>query len=99
MANDQVFLTPRAPIKGLSHQAVGKIATQAMQRAGIERPVHGAHILRYAAATQMLRHGGPLSAIGAVLRHASVETTLGYAKVDFRLLQQVVRPGPAGATC
>ena len=98
-ANDHVFLTILAPIKGLSYQAVGKIATQAMQRAGVELPVHGAHILRYSAATQMLRHGVPLSAIGAVLRHASVETTLGYAKVDFHLLQQVVRPWPEGATC
>jgi site-specific recombinase XerD len=99
MAHDHVFLTTRAPIKGLSYQAVGKLATQAMQRAGVELPVHGAHILRYSAATQMLRHGVPLSAIGAVLRHASVETTLGYAKVDFRLLQQVVRPWPEGVPC
>ena len=40
-----------------------------------------------------------LAAIGAVLRHASMETTLGYAKVDFHLLQHVVRPWPEGTTC
>ncbi len=97
--NDHVFLTTSAPCKGLSYQAVGKIATQAMQRAGVETPVHGSHVLRYSAATQMLRHGVSLSAIGAVLRHASVETTVGYAKVDVHLLQRVVRPWPEEAIC
>jgi site-specific recombinase XerD len=99
MDNDQVFLTTIAPCKGLSYQAVGKIATQAMHRASVQTPVHGAHVLRYSAATQMLRHGVPLAAIGAVLRQASVETTLGYAKVDVHLLQHVVRPWPEGAPC
>jgi site-specific recombinase XerD len=55
-------------------------------------------VLRSSAATELLRHGVPLLAIGAVLRHASVETTLGYAKVDFQLLQQVVRPWPEDMT-
>jgi site-specific recombinase XerD len=100
MDNDHVFLTITAPIKGLSYQAVGRIATQAIQRAGIEAPVHGSHILRYSAATQMLRRGLPLPAVGVVLRHASLETTATYAKVDFQLLQQVVRPWPEEiATC
>jgi len=99
MDNAHVFLTTIAPLKGLSYQAVSKIATQAMQRAGVEMPVYGAHVLRYSAATQMLRHGVPLSAIGAVLRHASVETTMGYAKVDVHLLQHVVSPWPEEAIC
>jgi site-specific recombinase XerD len=99
MHNDAVFLTTIAPIKGLSYQAVGKIATQAIQRAHVETPRHGSHVLRHSAATQMLRQGVPLWAIGAVLRHASVETTLGYAKVDFPLLEQVVRPWPEDPSC
>jgi len=99
MNNDTVFLTATAPIKGLSYQAVGKIATQAIQRACVETPRHGSHVLRHSAATQMLRQGVPLWAIGAVLRHASVETTLGYAKVDFPLLEQVVRPWPEDPSC
>jgi integrase/recombinase XerD len=95
----QVFLTTRAPLKSLTYQAVGKIATQAMMRAGIETPIHGSHILRHSAATQMLRDGVPLSAIGAVLRHASIETTAGYAKVDVPLLQGVAQPWPEGISC
>jgi site-specific recombinase XerD len=47
----------------------------------------------------MLRHGMPLSAIGAVLRHASIETTAGYAKVDLQLLQEVVKPWPEVTPC
>ena len=97
--NDHVFLTTIAPIKGLSYQSVGKISTQAIERAGIEAPTHGSHILRYSAATQMLRQGLPLSAIGVVLRHASLETTASYAKVDVNLLQQVVNPWPEVETC
>ena len=94
MDNDHVFLSIIAPFQSLSRQAVGQMATQAIHRAGVETPVHGSHVLRSSAATDMLRHGVPLLAIGSVLRHASVETTMGYAKVDFHLLQQVVRPWP-----
>jgi site-specific recombinase XerD len=99
MHNDAVFLTTTAPIKGLSYQAVGKIATQAIRRARVDTPRHGSHVLRHSAATQMLRQGVPLWAIGAVLRHASVETTIGYAKVDFPLLEHVVRPWPEDPLC
>jgi integrase/recombinase XerD len=35
----------------------------------------------------------------AVLRHASMETTAGYAKVDRQLLQHVARPWPEVASC
>ena len=53
---------------------------------GVEAPQSGSHVLCHSAASQMLRHGLPLEAIGAVLRHASIETTAGYAKVDVQLL-------------
>jgi site-specific recombinase XerD len=99
IGNDTVFLTTIAPLKALSYQAVGKLSTRAMQRAGVETPVHGSHVLRYSAATQMLRQGVPLPTIGAVLRHKSVETTMVYAKVDVQLLDQVARPWPEDSSC
>lgn len=99
IGNDAVFLTTIAPLKALSYQAVGKISTRAIQRAGVEAPIHGSHVLRYSAATQMLRQGVPLSTIGAVLRHESVETTMGYAKVDVQLLEQVARPWLEDSSC
>ena len=97
--HDQVFLTTVAPFKGLSYQTVGQIATRAMHRAGVEATQSGSHVLRHSAATQMLRHGLPLEAIGAVLRHASIETTAGYAKVDLQLLHEVVKPWPEVTQC
>ena len=91
--HSQVFLNTVAPFKGLSYQTVGQIATRAMHRAGVEAPRSGSHVLRHSAATQMLRHGLPLEAIGVVLLHASVETAAGYAKVDLQLLHEVSSPG------
>jgi len=96
---EAIFITTCAPFVVLTRQTVGKIATRAMQRAGIETPVHGSHVLRHSAATQMLRHDVPLPAIAAVLRHSSMETTTGYAKVDLPLLQQATQPWPEVTPC
>jgi site-specific recombinase XerD len=90
----QVFVTTIAPRKALAPQSIGKIAACAIQRADVKAPMHGSHVLRHSAATEMLRQGLSLTAIGVVLRHASIETTTGYAKVDFPLLHQVAQPWP-----
>jgi integrase/recombinase XerD len=90
----QVFVTTMAPLKALAPQSIGKIAACAIHRAGVKAPMHGSHVLRHSAATEMLRQGLSLTAIGVVLRHASIETTTGYAKVDFPLLHQVAQPWP-----
>jgi len=89
-----VFLTVTAPLKPASPQTISQIAARALRRAHVESPIYGAHVLRHSAATQMLRQGASLPAIGAVLRHASVETTAHYAKVDTALLQEVARAWP-----
>jgi site-specific recombinase XerD len=95
----QVFITTVAPLKALASQSIGAIATRAIQRAGVKAPSQGSHILRHSAATELLGQGLSLAAIGAVLRHTSIETTMGYAKVDFHLLHQVARPWPEEASC
>lgn len=94
-----IFLTTRAPISPLSAKTVSKIAAQALRRAHITPPRAGAHVLRHSAATHMLRQGASLPSIGAVLRHASVETTAHYAKVDVSLLHTVARPWPEVPSC
>ena len=94
-----IFLTARAPITPLSSKAVSKIAAQALQRAHVESPRYGAHVFRHSAATHMLRQGASLPSMGAVLRHASVETTAHYAKVDVTLLHTVARPWPEVTSC
>jgi integrase/recombinase XerD len=50
-------------------------------------------------ATRLLREGVSLSAIGVLLRHASIETTTLYAKVDVDLLREVALPWPEVQPC
>jgi len=97
--NGHVFLTTHAPLRPLSTKAVTSIAARALHRAQVACPHYGAHVLRHSAATTMLRHGVSLPSIGAVLRHASIETTAHYAKVDVELLDEVARPWPEVRPC
>ncbi len=99
MASEHVFLTAIAPLTPLRPKAVTQLVARALQRAQVESPHLGAHVLRHSAATHMLRQGVSLPSIGALLRHASVETTAHYAKVDITLLQAVARPWPEVPVC
>jgi integrase/recombinase XerD len=94
-----VFLTAIAPWKPITSHVVTTIAARAIQRAGVDAPSFGAHVLRHSVATGLLRQGASLQVIGEVLRHQSVETTAHYAKVDVGLLQQVTMPWPGAASC
>ncbi len=94
-----VFATVKAPWHALTRHAVSSIVVTALRRAGVEAPVHGAHLLRHSAATAMLRQGASLAGIAAVLRHRSPRTTIHYAKVDFALLAEIAQPWPGGAGC
>ncbi len=87
-----VFITVVAPFVPFSGWMVSTITARALRRAQIDAPSHGAHLLRHSAATAMLRQGASMEAIGAVLRHASIETTHVYTKVDLDLLDEVVMP-------
>ena len=94
-----VFATVKAPWHALTRQAVSAIVVTALRRAGVEAPVHGAHLLRHSAATAMLRQGASLAGIAAVLLHRSPRTTVHYAKVDFALLAEIAQPWPGGGRC
>jgi len=97
--SSQVFLTTYAPLRPLHAKTVTAIAARALRRAHVACPHYGAHVLRHSAATTRLRQGVSLPSIGAVLRHASVETTAHYAKVDVDLLLLVARPWPEVSPC
>jgi site-specific recombinase XerD len=47
----------------------------------------------------MLRRGATLDQIQMVLRHASPETTLQYAKVDVEALRAIAQPWPGAESC
>jgi integrase/recombinase XerD len=97
----RVFLTVLAPTRPFaSSSAVSDIVRFALARAGVcNPPSRGAHLLRHSAATAMLRAGGSLETIAAVLRHQSPDTTTHYAKVDVAMLLEVAQPWPGGASC
>ena len=97
---DKIFLRALAPIRPLkSASSVAAIVKRALERAGVEAPMQGAHLLRHSAATEMLRQGVSLQDIQTVLRHRSIETTTIYAKVDVRLLKQIAQPWPEVSSC
>lgn len=92
-----LFLKSIAPAGPLSRSVVSSIVRRAVERAGIDAPSKGAHLLRHSAATEMLRQGATLAQIGCVLRHVNIDTTAIYAKVDAALLNGVSAPWPCRA--
>ena len=94
-----MFLTVLAPIVPIRTWVISSIVERAIRRAGVSSPSYGAHVLRHSVAVRMLRAGSSLAEIGAVLRHASIETTFHYAKVDRDLLLEIATPWPGVASC
>jgi integrase/recombinase XerD len=93
----RLFLSSRAPRRGFSSSvAVSSIVRRAIERAGLEPPSRGAHLLRHSLATDLLRRGASLAEIGELLRHRSPDTTMIYAKVDLAALRSIARPWPGG---
>ena len=90
---DRVFVTTIAPFQPFQRgDSVSSVVKRVMERAGVESPRKGAHVLRHTAATEMLRNGCSLHQIASVLRHREIDTTAYYAKVDVALLKQVAQP-------
>lgn len=90
-----LFLRVRAPLVGLGPRGVSAVVHDACVRVGL--PPIGAHRLRHTAATAMLRAGGSLPEVAAVLRHRRLASSTVYAKVDQALLFSLARPWPGGS--
>lgn len=97
----KIFLGVNPPYRPfLSSSPISGIVQTALKRAGIENVnLRGAHLLRHSAATNMLRSGATLEAVGTLLRHQSAETTAIYAKVDIPMLQKIVQPWIGDIKC
>jgi integrase/recombinase XerD len=91
-AHQRLFMNVKAPPCPLEPTGVRSLVRHAYQRAGLD-PV-GAHQLRHALASDLLRAGASLVAIGQVLRHQHLESTAIYAKVDLERLRSVAAPWP-----
>jgi len=91
---DHVFLTVQAPFRPINHSVPSSVTTRNAARAGVVLPREGSHVLRHSVATGLLAEGMSLPGIGVLLRHASLDTTGIYAKVDQGLLGGIARPWP-----
>lgn len=90
-----VFLRCPAPHRSLASSTVSAIVRRAMKRAGTsDDGLPAAYLFRHSRATHLLRGGTSLEAIGALLRHQSVNTTAVYARVDVPMLLAVAQPWP-----
>jgi site-specific recombinase XerD len=89
-----VFISCKAPRRGIRPDLVSDVTRRACDRAGLPRV--GAHRLRHTLATEMLRRGVKLVDIGQVLRHRDLATTALYAKVDVATLRSIALPWPGG---
>jgi len=90
-----VFVRIRAPHRGFAHPStISTIVCRALNRAGLEPPLKGAHLLRHSLATEMLRGGASMAEIGQILRHRTPNTTEIYAKVDIDGLRSIARVWP-----
>lgn len=94
-AHQRLFMNVKAPPCPLEPSGVRSLVRHAYQRAGLD-PV-GAHQLRHALASDLLRAGASLVAIGQVLRHQDLQSTAIYAKVDLERLRSVASPWPGAA--
>ena len=97
----RLFLHAHAPYMGLEAtppNCVSSIVRRGLERAHLNPPHKGAHILRHSLATRMLGRGVSIFQIGQVLRHATIQTTEIYAKVDLTSLRKLAQPWPGGAS-
>jgi len=93
----RVFIRSRAPHRGFAESsAIVYIVRAALRRARINTVTGGAHLLRHALATRMLRNGASLPEIGEILRHQLPKTTAIYTKVDMATLRTLAQPWPGG---
>ena len=92
--NQKVFLGSNAPYRPFNAAStVTSIVRRSFDRAGIiTRGGRGAHVFRHSQATSLLHSGASFEVISSLLRHASMDATMIYAKVDTVMLQEITQP-------
>jgi integrase/recombinase XerD len=90
-----LFIRHMAPLdRPLTPEIVCWAMRCAYARAGLSKPWPGSHALRHSFACRLINAGASLKEIADVLRHASLNTTTIYTKVDLKRLTAVALPWP-----
>ena len=84
--SDYLFVTERRPFRGMTKASAEKIIRQISDRSSIAKHVTP-HILRHTTATQAVNNGMAIEDVSKLLGHASVNTTMIYAKVSTTKVQ------------
>lgn len=81
-----VFVSDRQPHGQIKKEAIEKVLKLLSERSKLNRKITP-HILRHTSATQAVNNGMPIEDVSAFLGHASVSTTMIYAKVSTERVQ------------
>src|SRR5690606_17291550 len=91
-----VFLTERAPHKGISRSSLPIDLRTLLKNFGV--PSHtGSRVFRHSFATHMVAGGAAIADVSNAMRHRSVTTTMVYARTDLARLRETARPWPFAA--
>ncbi|TJW00021.1 MAG: integrase [Mesorhizobium sp.] len=89
----QVFVRHNAPIgEPIGRRAVQRSVQNVYRRLGWDETK--IHILRHTIASKLVNDAVPMKQVADVMRHRSVVTTAGYARVDQNRLSAVALPWP-----
>jgi site-specific recombinase XerD len=84
-----MFVTMSAPFRPMIPACVFEIVSGRMKSLNIVSEKRGAHALRHACATRLLKTGSPLRDIADFLGHCGLSAVSIYARHDSRLLRKV----------
>lgn len=79
--SEYLFVSNRQPYEKLTKAAVEKIIRELASRSSVTKHVTP-HVLRHTTATQAVNNGMPIEDVSKLLGHASIATTMIYAKVS-----------------
>lgn len=92
-----VFVRDRAPVQAWANaSAVCSLVRRVFRKTALQYPRIGPHLLRHTCATHLLHRGRSLEEIGQVLRHAHINSTATYAKVNETELRKAAGFWPGG---